>query len=41
MVEIGWVLEMPTNPQKYKINEDDETVRHLLEFLSRALGVRV
>jgi hypothetical protein len=38
LVETGWVLEVPTNPHKYKINEDYETVGHLLEFLSRALG---
>jgi len=37
LVEIGWVIEVQTNPQKYRINYDDETVRLLMEFLSRAL----
>jgi len=37
LVEIGWVIEVQTNPQKYRVNMDDENVRHFLEFLSRAL----
>jgi len=36
LVEIGWVIEVQTNPQKYRVNMDDEVVRNFLEFLSRA-----
>jgi len=35
LLEIGWVEEIPIKPKKYKINEDNEVVRHLVEFFLR------
>jgi len=33
--EIGWVEEILTNPKRYNLNEDNEVVRHLLEFFTK------
>jgi hypothetical protein len=36
LVELGWVLEIPVKPVKYRLNAENEIVKYLIEFFSRA-----
>jgi hypothetical protein len=37
LVDLGWVEQLPLRPVKYRLNEQNEIVSHLLEFLAMAL----
>jgi len=36
LVRMKWVTEHPYQPRKYRINLENETARHLIEFFHRA-----
>jgi hypothetical protein len=36
LVELGWVLELKVKPVKYRLNAENEIVKHLAEFFSKA-----
>lgn len=36
LVELGWVLELQVKPVKYRLNAENEIVKHLVEFFSKA-----